>query len=233
MRSSSESVDNRMSQFFALANEIMGNQITRVIAGIHLSSLELAGKITFDQEERLKDNLRVANFLKKELIDYQAVCSDAVDILYHSAQVSWEEINLYLVVEKAIIAIKSHTLRDLSDIITIDIDKEQRVNCVYSLLFKLVSHLLIWIHLLAPNLPLSIDAKQVGSGITLNLSVPDLSASTQVNSVEEETSQFFKTSVEFILSILDGSFDWETNQLVPTKDKLIIYLPQKLSKKTD
>lgn len=228
MSSKSNFISNKMTEFFALSSEAMANQTTHLMADIYLLSSELAGEITSDQEKRLKNNVRIANSLRKEIIDYQEICSYAITLLYQPEQITWDEINLYSLVQGAIISVEKNYSRDLSNFITIKIDDKQIIQGVYPLLFKVISHLLIWMHLLAPSLSMSIDANQVNSGVYLKLSISDLT-SIQVASIEKEMCQFFKTTVEFVVSLLNGSFNWKADQLIPTEEELMIYLPQRLS----
>ena len=219
----SEFISTQLGRFFALATRIMGDQASHLMDGVLLLSLELADKITPDQEKRFRKAMTTARFLRMEIIDTWAY--DIVQLLCQPTQIMWDEVNVYSEIQRAI----EHTKwfkGELSKLVTVDATDEIFAYSIGSLLTQAISHLLIWVHLLAPSNPIHIGLTQAETEIILRLSGRGLSSS-QIDFIEEEACYFFKGSAEFIISVLGGSFSWKADEIIPSEDELMVHFPRK------
>ncbi len=225
MSLNSEFIYTRLSRFLALASSIMGDQAGHLMNDVLLLSLELADKITPDQEKRFRDTMTIVRFLRMEIIDYWVVYDIVLKLLCQPSQVVWDEVNVYSEIQRAI----EHTKwfeRDLSKLVTVDVTDEVFAYSVGSLLIQAISHLLIWVHLLAPSSPILIGLTQTETEITLRLSGQGLSSS-QIDFIEEEACYIFRGVAELIVSVLGGSFSWQTDEIIPSEDELTVHFPKK------
>ena len=223
MPPNSEFIYVQLGRFLALASRVMGDQAGHLMNGVRLLSLELADKITPDQEKRFRDIMTIARFLRTEVIDHWVVYDIVLDLLFQPTQVIWDEVNMYSEIQRAI----EHTKwfrGDLSELVTVETtDKEVFARSTGPLLTQAISCLLIWVHLLAPSSPILIGLTKTETEITLKLSGRGLSS--QIDFIEEEACSILRGLAELIVSVLGGSFSWKTGQIIPDEDELMIHLP--------
>ena len=150
-----------------------------------------------------------------------------LDLLYQPERTDWEEVNVYSAIEHAIERAQLF-VGDFSQFVIVDTSAQDEVfvYSIYSLIRLSITSLIVWARLLALSKNILIKVTQTDTEITLKVSGYD-PLSSQMDFIDEQACSMCKEVVELIVSILGGSLNWETKQVIPNEDELVIRLSKK------
>ena len=216
---------NQLDKFSIRVCRGMWEQVALVGANTELLLRELSDDISSKQQKRLAANLELSNLLQIQIINYRNVLGSVIEFLDQSKNISFDNIDMHSLVRETLERLQKQPLREIPSEIAITFDEPVITYSVNSLLAQAINNFFVWIFLFSPHAPLSVSFDLGKNDVCLKVTGYD--TSNPVEFIPNEAANVAKEIVEFVVSIVGGSFNWEELQSIPNKDELVICLPKK------
>lgn len=232
MKTNSEFMHRHLNSFLTHTNNSMTDQALYVATGIHMLSLDIQDGLISPQQQGLTDLMITSRYLKEELINQTLIFNTAFKFIYRPEDYTYDEVDVNNCIKSAIK--NAVSFEDVTDFVIVnEPDEKLVIQTTSGLLVRGISNLIMWLYHLTISTSLLIDLSQTQSDIILVLTGKFSSKEAELKNTTKNFCYFFKSSAEFIISILGGSFSWNIDEIIPTNNEAIIYLPKKIDLSSD